>query len=175
MAIEIINTIEKRGIPFWVALVFIISIVGSLGLLISYIYFSSAIGDMKSQSEKIALSINKTPEERALENRLISAEGKISSFSGLLANHKNVVKVFDLLEKSTHPKTWFSSFSFSKDKNTVNLTGEADSFIVLGQQMSILEKEPFFKNITLSGVSMSEEKQASFSLEIVLDPQIYKQ
>jgi hypothetical protein len=175
MAIEIINTVEKKGIHFWVALLLLASVIGSLGLLISYFYFVGAIGDMEAKSMEIEFSLNKTSEEMVLENRLLSTEGKISSFSSLLANHKNIAKVFDVLEKNTHPKVWFSAFSFSRDKNTVNLSGEADSFIVLGQQISILEKEPLFKNITLSGVSMSEEKKANFSLEIVLDPQIYKQ
>lgn len=173
MAIEIVPKKETK-LQLWVIIVFIVSLIGIIVLVAGYFYLGQLIKELAAKRENIEKSLIKTPAEKALEDKLLLTEKKINDFTGLLSNHHNIVNIFTILEKSTHPKVWFSSFSFNRNGDLVDLKGEAESFVILGQQIYILKSQPLFKNINLSDVSMGEKKKINFSLQITIDPQIYK-
>jgi hypothetical protein len=174
MAIEIIPR-PKVELPVWVIIIFVACAVLILGLGGSYFYFEQGSRKLTRQIEEKEMAIVKTPEEIILEESVLSKERKINAFAGLLSGHNKVANVFAFLESVCHPQVWFSDFNFSSGQNSVTVKGKAASFVVLGQQISILKNEQILKNVTLSDLSMSEEGGITFSIQLTLDPQIYKQ
>lgn len=173
MAIEIAPKIKIK-MPLWASVFFGFCVIVVIALLASYLYFGK---DIKEKTQQLTL----TPEEQALkneveekENRLLSYEDKINEFDRLLSEHKKTENVFALLEKISLPKVWFSSFNFIAKEGKVTVSGKADSFTILGQQILILKTEEFIKNVTLSGISIGEGGGANFSLLLTFNPQIFK-
>lgn len=174
MAIEIIQK-PKASIPLWVKILLGSAI--ALLLIAVGIYFF-----LDYTSKKITQNINDTQEEinnlmainREIENRVLTYEKKIGDFSSLIVNHQKPLNIFSFLEQKTHPQINFTIFNFDASKTSVSVEGKASTFTALGQQLLILKKEPILKNITLSGLSISESGEIKFSLQLVFDAQIVK-
>jgi len=173
MAIEIAKKSKLKG-PLWLYILMIAGIVLALGVAGTYFYFSKVGKDISQQIKEIDQALKKTPEEKELENTLLSKEKKIEDFQELLSKHKKVLNVFSFFQEKTHPRTWFSEFDFSGKEKTVSLSGTADSFTAIGQQILVFREEELLKNVKLSGLSMGEEGEIEFSLQLTLDPQIFK-
>ena len=173
MAIEIEKKSKLKG-PLWLYILMVVGVVLALGLAGTYFYFFKVGKDISQQIEEMDQALKKTSEEKELENTLLSKEKKVEDFQELLSKHRKVLNVFNFFQEKTHPKTWFSEFDFSGKEKTVSLSGTADGFIAVGQQILILREEELLKNIKLSGLSMGEEGKIEFSLQLTLDPQIFK-
>ncbi len=173
MAIEIAKKPKLKG-PLWLYILMMAGIVLALGLAGTYFYFFKVGKDISQQIEGIDQALKKTPEEKELENTLLSREKKIEDFQELLSKHKKVLNVFNFLQEKTHPQVWFSEFDFSGKEKTVSLFGTANSFTTVGQQILIFREEEFLKNVKLSELSMGEEGDIGFSLQLTFDPQIFE-
>jgi hypothetical protein len=159
--------IKPLALIFLIISVFLVAAAG-----ISYIVILNFTQKTKAEILQKRQTIEKTPEESSLEARMLSIQTKIENFKTLLSQHKKASNVFALLEEKCHPKVWFGNFSFNSQNAQVQVSGTADSFISLEQQMQILKGEKSIKSINLSGISLSEDKKVSFSLSLALDPQI---
>ncbi len=174
MAIEIIQK-PKPKIPFW-AKILLGSAIGLLLVAVGAYFF------LDYTSKKTSQRINDTQAEinslvianREVENKVLTYEKKIGDFASLVVSHQKPLNILLFLEQKTHPRVRFTSFAFDSAKTSVAVEGQAASFIALGQQMLILKKETILKNITLSGLSLSENGEIEFSLQLVFDPQIVK-
>jgi hypothetical protein len=92
----------------------------------------------------------------------------------LLAAHRYSSQIFPLLEGATHPKIVFSTFSLDLDKKTISVTGFADSFQALGQQISIFKKENFLASALLTEIALEKDDKVSFGFNLILNPQSFK-
>lgn len=178
MAIEIIPK-KKAKISFWPKVLLAVGLILLLAFLGSYFYLQKAQQDLSEAIEEKNRALVKTPEERTLEESLLLVEAKVKSFGGLLSKHKKTENVFKFLEEITHPKVWFSSFDLNTEEGTIGLSGTAEDFVALEQQRLILlelisAEDTFLKAINLSGISMEEGGGINFSLQLTLDPQIFK-
>jgi hypothetical protein len=129
---------------------------------------------MSSKLSKIEESLKKTTEEQKLEQRLLNYQKKVRDFGVLLDYHLPPRNIFDFLEKITHPKVWFSSFSFNLEENKVSLSGQTDTFITLGQQIIILRNQDFIKDIDLSDISIDKDGKVGFNLQVSFNKEIFK-
>jgi len=179
MAIEIGSQKEKEeqlpllNVFFYAGIALLVLSAGS------YFYINNYLNVKASedlQAVKSAIDEKNTPEFKALEKEISTWDKKIKDYNLLFSSHGQPSNIFALLEKLTHPKVWWKDFAFeSISLNTVSsvkLTGTADSFISLQQQILILEKENFVKKINLSRVSLSKTGQVDFGLEVSLYPGI---
>lgn len=173
MAIEITPKI-KIEIPTWVTVLLVFCTIVLVSLLVSYFYFQKRIEDINK-------ALVETPDEKILHQKinarkqeLLLYKEKIDGLSELLSGHQNVANVFELLERRCLPNVWFSDFEFVSKTGKLTITGQADSFIAVGQQILMLKKEPFLKNLKLSEISLSEAGKVNFALLLTFDSRIFK-
>ena len=175
MAIEIIpKPIEK--IPSARKKLFYFSIFLFLGLLLGYFILTSL--EKKSENTrdnlKEALLKRKTPETSSLEEEILNDEKKIKDFSPLLGKHFITSRIFEFFERSTHPRVFFSGINLNSLKSIAKLSGQTDSFLTLGQQLAIFEKEPLVEKVDISQVSITKEGKIEFFLNFSFNPKIFK-
>ncbi len=173
MAIEIINKPEIRK-RRWPNILFIICLIALFALVGSYVFLFILSENIFEEIQEKKRILAQTPPEKELENQLILYETKINIFKELLVGHQKALNIFNTLEQVSHPQVLFSDFNFNSKGEIVNVSGEAASFIVLSQQMIILQETEFFKKITLSGVLMGDEEKIGFSLNFIFEPEVFK-
>lgn len=173
MAIEIVPKpkIEKAT---WANVLLAISIVLLLALAISYFYFYRSSGKLSQDIQEKEKVLEKTPSEKVLEEKLLLTEEKINNFGQLLSSHQKPLNIFNFLEEACHPDVWFSNFNFDTMKREATISGQAGSFIALGQQLLILKELENLKDINLSKISLGEEGEVDFALQLIFESQILK-
>jgi predicted DNA binding CopG/RHH family protein len=174
MAIEIISKPKTKKFT-WAKILLTIDVVLILasGGIYLYLNISSKQTSKKINEERDEISLL-VSSNKELEKKALFYEKKINDFSKLFSEHQETSKIFTFLEKKTHPNIRFSKFDFSADKLSVTVSGEAKSFIDVGQQLLILKEEKSLKNINLSGLSLGEKGGVLFSLQLTFDSQVFK-
>lgn len=171
MAIEVTNKIEKRSIILNIAIYLLLAVI--ITLAAGYFVMMKLEADASAKIGEINRQLAKTEEQMVKEKQTLEAKEKIDIFSGLLTSHQMASKLFSFLEKDTHPRVWFSNFDFDSAKKIVKVSGQAESFYVVGQQVLALKGEESLKEVKLSDVAISKEKGVDFSLSLSFNPQIF--
>lgn len=174
MAIEIIPKPAQK-LPLWQNILFYISIALLIASISSYFvldhFFKKAEINFKSLEETLS---KKTPAERVLEARVSSHRKKINNFSQLINQHLYSSKFFDFFQGLSHPKIWFSEFNLNPQDNRLVVSGQAESFLVVGQQILILKQENLIQDVDLSKLSIGETGKVDFTINLSLNPNIFK-
>ena len=111
----------------------------------------------------------------SLDQEIRKKKKDIDEFSDLFNNHHSSVNYFDFIERNTHVKVrWYGSTLDLGEEPRVIISGHADNFIILAQQLLIFKKHPSVEEINLSGISMEEIGGAEFGLEILFKPNLFK-
>jgi hypothetical protein len=165
---------QSQRMPEWLNIVFYLSLILLICSVIGFFILNHSLNkakeSLKSINEKIA---NQTTTERViLEEEVLSQKDKIDSFSLLLDNHFNNSNVFEYFQKLCHPKVSFSQFVLNSRSGTINAAGETQSFITLGQQLMIYQKDPLTKNVDISQITMDRLGRVGFSLILSFNPAI---
>jgi len=145
-------------------------------LTIAYVFLISLEKQAQASLQAVEQQISeqKTPEMVSLENTIKSYKKEIDEFVPYLNNHVLITKFFDFLEGNTHPRIYFNQMSLKSSSASVSLSGRADSFLSLGQQLIIFNNNPLVKSVSLSNISLSEEGSIVFSLSLSLDLGLFK-
>ena len=173
MAIEIIPRPKIKKFS-WPVILLTICLILLLGLAGTYYYLYDSSKKLSQEIQEKEKALIETDSERTLKEELLSIEGKINTFSKLLSRHKKPLNIFNFIEETCHPDVWFSGFNFDSTKAIVIVSGQAKSFVVLGQQLIILKEVENLKDINLSGISIGEEGGVDFTLQLTFEPQILK-
>jgi len=173
MAIEITPT-PKVKIPIWSVFLFLVCFVVFLGLAGSYVYFYISSNKMTEEIGEKNRALTDTAEEKALSDEMVYLERKIDKFAALLSRHEKTANVFGILENLCHPEVRFTEFKFSSEDHSVALNGKAQSFIALGQQVSVLRSQEELTKVNLAGLSLGSEGDVDFVLQLVFDPGVFK-
>lgn len=173
--VEIIPKPVKE-IPRWQKILFYSSIVFTALLILALFILGSIQRDSQYyiQSLEEKLSEGKTPQRMALEKQVLDYKAKIDNFSPYMAQHVISSNLFEFLESKTHPRVFFSEISSRPRDSKVILSGLTDSFLSLGQQVLILNEEPSVESLELKNVSLSVGGGIGFSLEILLNVEIFR-
>jgi len=171
---DIIPKIEERP-PIWLNILFyfsIIFLVAAVAGVFSFRYLKNrAENSLQSIEQQIDLS--KAGRE-ALESEVFRYQQKIDDFSLLLNTHKAASNFFPFLEKACHPKTQFTELALSLKDAKAGISGIAESFEALEQQINILEKQEQVKEVYLAKISIAKEGGADFTLNIALNPSLFR-
>jgi len=179
MAIEIIPKTKTKKVSF-LDILFYFSLLLFLAFLISYFALNVYQKRLESELTNIKKDLEKTPDEKALEEEIFGSEKnigyqqKIKDFGVLFNAHKLPVNFFNFLEENTHPKVWFSKFNLDLEKNLLEMSGEAQNFEALGQQVLIFKRQDSIKNMNLPMVSLGKDGKVNFDLQLTIDPKIFK-
>ncbi len=175
MAIEIIPR-KAAPLPLWLKILFYILIALLLAAVLSYFilghFQKKSLTALQNLEDTIAEE--KTPQKFALEKEILSYQKKIKDFSLILDHHLLSSKSFSFLEKASHPRIWFSKINLSPGEALAIVSGRAETFPDLGQQLQIFKKEALIKNATLSKISLGEKGEIKFTLTLSFDPKFFK-
>lgn len=174
MAIEIIPKPPAK-IPFWLNILLYFSIILLIFSISSYFvldYYLIKKSEITLQDLEKEIEEKKS-EKKALEEEILNYQKKIEDFSFLLDQHLVNLNFFNFFEKISHPKVWFSDFNSIPGEAKIKVSGQAESFQVLGQQLLIFKAEPLIENLNLSEISLGEEGKIKFTFNLILSPQIF--
>ena len=183
MAIEIIpkpeSKLEKKGNIF-----FIISLIVLISIVTCYFYFFWIFqkkSEELNQREEQLSQLKSGDEFSRLQSDLSEIKKKIDSFENLFKNHNSILGFFKFLEKNTHIKIAWKKVSLSKeslkdqegDAYKASISGKADNFITLAQQMIVLKNRSEILSATLKGLSLEEKNNVSFGVEVIFNPNLF--
>ena len=181
------NSMEEQIIPkpipktpLIINILFYISILALIVMAIGYFYLINLeknTQDNLFELEKI-LTEEKIEKEKQLEKEIFTYQKKMKDFSLLLDSHQTFYGLFELLEKNCHPKVWFSSFNIEAESHELTLTGEAENFQSIEQQIIIFkdstkDSTDDILDVELSEISIQEEGAIAFSLRLSLSPELF--
>lgn len=123
---------------------------------------------------KTAISTKETKELKALEADVLRSKQQIDIFSHLFASYKKASSFFNFLKQNCHKQVFFSGINLNIEKDALEITGKAENFKVLGEQMLIFQMQDFIDNVSLMSLSMEREGGIEFGLSFSLDAKIFK-
>ncbi len=166
----------KTGKTWWldVLLYFVLSLL--VALIISYILFGLKISFQKDHLQELEQDITKTGtrQQKEVEKKVFLYQKKLNDFVGIFEEHKVPSNLFALIEDSTLPNVWFTSFILSTSNNTLNLRGETDDFQTLARQISIFEENKLISEVNLLGSSLMGQAKIDFTLGFSFNGKLLK-
>ena len=78
------------------------------------------------------------------------------------------------MEENTHPEVWFTDFELNPKLPQVKISGLTRNFQTLAQQLYILQEKDSIEEIKLTNITLGEEGETEFSLELSLSPEIFR-
>src|SRR4030043_783282 len=167
---------ETAKLPGWLNnLLFAFLIILLLSIL-SYFILSSSVKRAGDILQGLTMSLNelRSLERSAAERDVLKYNNKIGYFFQLLDQHTRSSKIFDLIQQSSHPQTWFLKFTLNAAGDKMILSGKTPTFEILGQQILILEQSDWVSKVDLQKVSISKERNVDFELSISIKPSILR-
>jgi hypothetical protein len=172
--IQIIPKPEKKPITSETIFLIFSVLVFSLSLFL-FLYLFNLEKKLEKEisifEEKILSS--RTDEIKSLEKEASKYQREISDFSKIIEERLLPSKFFPILEKSTHPKVYFSNFDLDLANSKCILSGTAQDFYTLGQQLDIFRKNQSFQT-KLSKISFGKEGKVDFEFEITFQKEMLK-
>jgi len=177
MAIEIVPKPKKIGQKIS-ALDMLYYLVIILLLITFFSYFVLSFFIQRSEQKlteiKTAILQKQVPEIKTLEQEVISKQKKIHAFADLLDSHKKISGFFTFLKQNCSNEVIFSKVELDSEMFKAAISGSASSFITLGEQIIIFQEQELIESIDLSSVSLGQEGRIGFTLQAVLEPEIFK-
>lgn len=172
--VEIIPKPSAKS-PFWLNILLYFSIALLLASVLSVFFLDQLKEKMTETMNGLENELSgKKNALASLEKDVLSAQRKIDDFSQILAQRLTPLNFFSFLEGFAHPKVQFTQLVLNPGEFRAGLSGFAESFETLGQQILIFEMAGEIKDVRLSKISVGREGGADFSLNLSLDPEIFK-
>ena len=167
---------ETPPIPKWLNILFYFSLVLLVFSIIGYFVLDSSLRNSQKNlaDSRETLAGEETPERITLEKEILSYEKKVKDFFSLIDSRQESSRIFNFLQKTCHPKVWFTQFSLDLKDRGVTFSGKTQSFESLGQQLLIFKDENLVKAVNLEKISISKEGEINFDLFLSFNPQIFR-
>jgi hypothetical protein len=138
------------------------------------IYFYK--GYLRDNIEQVVTRVEEVNAERdvPMEDEVLALDAKLSDIGLLLDNHIFTTKMFEFVENVTHPKVYFSSFSFEASRGAITVSGVTDSYVTFGEQYLYLDDLEEVSNVKISSVQVTKDGQVRFGLSFNIDSSIYR-
>lgn len=103
-------------------------------------------------------------------DQVFMLQKKLQIVSAVVAMHRFAQNTFTLLERDTHPRVRFDSYSFQPTEHSIVLKGEADDYAVLAKQIAFMEGDLQIDSVDFGGLKLNEKDQVSFNLTVHIMP-----
>lgn len=151
------------GSPFIrIALIFFLA----SGLLAAGLYFYRNYLFSSLEEKKGSLSTLEVEFEPSLISEVQRVSSAISAAKDILAKRIFQTRLFSILEGKTIPQISFGTFSYTDDKKSMVLVGEAASYADIARQSSVFESAEEIKEVLFSNLLLKETGNVSFTLII---------
>jgi hypothetical protein len=152
--------------------VFVLSLIGSVGIFGYNWYLSSKITKMGNdlQDARAAFEPETIKELTRLDARLVGTRD-------LLAQHTVLTPLFEFIESSTLKSVRFSSLEYSASTNaangvTLSMKGQAHGYASVALQADIFNKSKYIKNPLFSDLTLDDKGNVTFAFKGGLDPNL---
>ncbi len=172
---EIIPKPSKKS-SFWLNILFYCSISIFLTLIAFYFVLGHWSKNLEMTIQRLERTLlqEKTPMEIALEQEVFASQKKINDFSRLIEGRVSAVNFFNFLEGICHPQVWLTGIKLEPEIAQAKVSGRAESFSVLSQQLLIFKEELLIEKANLSEIKISKEGGVDFEIELFLSPQVFQ-
>jgi hypothetical protein len=142
----------------------------------SYFLIDFFLEEAKSEISSLEMNLAEimSPEKISLEKEILAYKKDIDNISYLMGRHLKASKIFEIIEKTTHPQVWFKEFTLSPDLGEFIISGESENFEILGQQLLIFEEEEELNEVNLGKALINNEGKIDFVLFALFNPDILK-
>jgi hypothetical protein len=165
---------EAPKIPPWLDILFYLSAGLLIFVFISYFLVSQSIkASQKAQLEADVKLASEDLKSSKLKKEILTYQKKINDFSVVINGHLEASNAFGFIESKCHPSVWFSNFSLKTKTGNIELSGEAQNFQALGQQMIIFRDEPMITKSSLDSITMGKGGSIGFKVTLSLDPSVF--
>lgn len=154
----------------FVVLFFVLSLLVSGGVF-GFTYY------LKSQIESLNISLREAQSafDSPQNQSILLISDQLKAIQTLLAEHKVISPLFQMLEQETLPTVKWSSFTFTRETSgqvSAVIKGEAQSYASLAQQSDIFLKSKAFTDIVFNGVTLSTTGTVETTLKVMINPDI---
>lgn len=149
--------------------IFIISLVGALGVFGYKFYLKQSIVSMGTEIDRARASLYSDD-----IRQFIQLDDRLSSVGSLLNNHIVLSPLFDFLERNTITTIRFTEFYFSSSPEglTVRLNGQARGYSAIALQSDIFNSSGHFTNPVFSDLNLDERGNILFSFTAGINPSL---
>lgn len=178
MAIEIVPKPKQRikvEISFFdILYYFAVSLViVSISFYLSLYLFEQKLETRLEELNTLIME-KESKEIKGLEENIINLKERVDTVGSLLASRQKTTSFFQLISSLTHPKLYFSTVELDTRGLEVKLSGFAQDFAVLKEQIFIFENEELIKDVTLSKASVANDGGVEFSITLSVEPEVFK-
>ena len=149
---------DRKGVfaIFASLFIFIVTLAGYAGLF----YLN------KSQDDTQARLIQQTQQKEddlrpQVLDKIYALRKKLKTIGSVIATHQFTANTFTMLERDTHPRVTFESYTFSPGTRVIALKGKADNYTVLARQIAFLEGDEQIDKVEFGGLSLGDEDRKS--------------
>jgi Tfp pilus assembly protein PilN len=153
----------KKILP-WLSFLLVIFVIGLYFIFDRQVIKTTTVLEQTEQG----LAQFRTQQYSELEEKILTFKTKVDDVADLLQDRKKLSDFFNFLKIFVHPDIYFTSLSLNMDESEAKLKGVSNSFVSLGQQILAFKQDPFVKEAELIDISLDEEDQIQFSIQISL-------
>lgn len=136
------------------------------GILTGTLYaYKVYLNGQLEQQRKVLSELQEQIEPKTID-KLERLATTINNAKNLLKGHIYVTPVFDFLEKNTLPDVSFNSFTYSADKKSLTLIGEAPSYTEVSAQVKVFQNQPQISETSFSNTTLKDTGSVSFTAVI---------
>ncbi|MBI2637949.1 MAG: hypothetical protein HYW88_03540 [Candidatus Sungbacteria bacterium] len=143
-------------------------VVGAFGIV--YFYTGSIVAENSRLKEEIATAENELDPD--LLKKLILISATLENGQKILSNHLISSNIFDFLQRLTHPKVAYQSFSYAYGEKKIELSTTADSFAVLARQIAAYEASEDLASVNFAGLTTDPDGNLTFRLMLLFRPNL---
>ena len=165
IASQIISNRKGAFALFASLFLFIITLAGYGGLY----YLNKSQDDTQAQLVQQVQQKEDDLRPQVLD-KIYSLRKKLKSITSIIRTHQFIANTFGLLERDTHPRVSFDSYSFSPNDRSIVLKGKADSYSVLARQITFFEGDQQINKVEFGGLSLDQDGRVSFNLTVYVLP-----
>lgn len=159
---------ESGGWLLSVGLVLVIAVLAAWGGL--FFYRRSLQATAAQWNEQIqAQEADLKPELLAQVTDLSHAIGVTRE---LLSGHVFASNALLLTQSAVHPGVGLDALSFSRDSRKIELSGVADSYKSVAEQVNLFESHPQAEKVDFGGLSIGERGLVSFKIAVLFKPSL---
>lgn len=156
---------EKTGIISGSLVISIILLVLVGGLYGALKYYNK---DVTSKIDEVTSQYNVEYQKflSGNANEIIDFKNRTDIASALLDDDRPMNNVMAQIESSILPVVYLESLTYDKDKETITLSGVADSFNTVAKQILSFKQNDYFSSVIPGTGTMKEQNKLSFSLDL---------
>jgi hypothetical protein len=162
---------KKAGILGVAAVsIFIISILGAIGM---YVYEGMIKSEIQSLESQLATA-EKGIDKKTI-NDMTEFGNKLQAVGSIISKHEVISGFLNSLASSTVSTVQFTDFSYGDMKSgslTISLKGKANSYAAVALQEKIFSQEKYFSSLAFSNLNLTDKGMVSFDLVISVEQKI---